>query len=180
MTMHQIHFGNTVISYTLEFSIRRKMLAIQVSEAGEKVVAPDRAVKSEIEAVLCKKAPWILQQLVADFEKIQIYDEKVRFLSGEKLPYLGRNYRLEIYKEALEDGIFFFQVREIYHSSPSTNSDEQLREVLYPQFKKWVISRAKRIAAERVKRYQLTSNLSPNEIKIKDLQFALGQLYCYR
>ncbi|WP_126991290.1 YgjP-like metallopeptidase domain-containing protein [Candidatus Kurthia intestinigallinarum] len=102
MTIHQIEFGNTVISYTLEFSNRRKTLAIQVSETGVKVIAPANVETAEIEAVMCKKAPWILQQL-ADFEEIQSYDEKIRFLSGEKLPYLGRNYRLKINKEAADE-----------------------------------------------------------------------------
>lgn len=36
-------------------------LAIQVSETGVKVIAPAKTEKAEIEAVLCKKAPWILQ-----------------------------------------------------------------------------------------------------------------------
>ena len=173
MTMHQIHFGNTVISYTLEFSNRRKTLAIQVSEKGVKVIAPSKAEKAEIEMVLCKKASWILQQL-ADFEEIQAYDEKVRFLSGEKLPYLGRNYRLKVYREAVEDVNFSFKQGKFIAVVPSTIFDEQLREILYPQFKNWVMTRAKRVAAERVKRYQLTSNLNPNEIKIKDQQLRWG------
>lgn len=173
MTMQQIQFGNTVISYTLEFSSRRKTFAIQVSEMGVKVIAPDNAEKAEIDSVLCKKAPWILQQL-ADFEEIQAYDEKVKFLSGEKLPYLGRNYRLKVYKEDIEDVCFSFKQGKFIAVVSSSYSDEQLREILYPLFKKWVMTRAKKIAAERVKRYLLTSNLNPNEIKIKDQQLRWG------
>lgn len=139
MTMHQIQFGNTVISYTLEFSNRRKTLAIQVSETGVKVIAPGNVEIAEIDAILCKKAPWILQQL-ADFEEIQSYDEKIRFLSGEKLPYLGRNYRLKIYKEAVENVSFSFKQGKFIAVVPSTILDEHLREILYPEFKKWVMT----------------------------------------
>ena len=171
--MYSIQFGQDTIPYTIKWSERRKTVSISVDANGVYVTAPTKTTTEKIKEIVYQKATWIRAQL---FHFNEMVDESHHrsFLSGEKLPYLGRNYRLKVYREAVEDVNFSFKQGKFIAVVPSTIFDEQLREMLYPQFKKWVMTRAKRVAAERVKRYQLTSNLNPNEIKIKDQQLRWG------
>ena len=95
--MHSIQFGNQTIAYTLTTSQRRKTISISVDQHGVAVVSPAHVEIAKIESTLHKKAVWIIKQL-AHFKEMQISDHQHSFLSGEKLPYLGRQYRLKVVK----------------------------------------------------------------------------------
>lgn len=171
--MQQVHFGTTVISYDVQYSEKRKSLGIQVSEAGVNVVAPINTPLNKIDEIVLNKAPWILTQL-AEFEEMNQYEEKLRFLSGEKLPYLGRNYRLKVYKEAVDTIQFSFKQGKFIAVIPSHIDEADHGDMLYPLFKQWVIEHAMKIASERVKRFGLIFDLMPSAIKIKDQQQRWG------
>ena len=94
MTSHKnIRFGNTTIDYQVRRSKRRKKtIQIILSDSGVRVLAPMTTPDSELQAIVRKRAPWILKH----FSQSTLDAEPMRFVSGEKLPYLGRNLRLHI------------------------------------------------------------------------------------
>ena len=87
----RVQFGDATIEYDVQRSGRRKK-TVQITMDGGRVLvaAPSDTPDSKLEAIVRKRAPWILRQ--APDPAVQA--SRKRFVSGETLPYLGRNVRL--------------------------------------------------------------------------------------
>ena len=86
-----VRFGDTSIEYEVRRSQRRKKtVQVTVDGGGVQVAAPTTTPDSELQAIVRKRAPWILKHAREDALGLV----PKRFLSGETLPYLGRNVRL--------------------------------------------------------------------------------------
>ena len=86
-----VRFGNTTIEYEVRRSARRKKtVQVTVDGGGVQVAAPTTVPDSELQAIVRKRAPWILKH--AHQDELGLVPK--RFVSGETLPYLGRNVRL--------------------------------------------------------------------------------------
>ena len=86
-----VRFGGTAIEYQVRRSTRRKKtVQITVDGAGVQVAAPVATPDDEIRAMVRKRAPWILHN-AAD---ALLSAAPKRFVSGETLPYLGKNVRM--------------------------------------------------------------------------------------
>jgi predicted metal-dependent hydrolase len=93
--MNSVAYGSTTIEYRLERR-DRTTLEITVEPSGEVLaVAPEAAEKNEIEALIRKRARWIIrqQQFFAQFTP---RTPPRQFLPGETHNYLGRQYRLRV------------------------------------------------------------------------------------
>ena len=87
----RIRFGNTTIDYEVRRSERRKKtVQITTDGGGVQVAAPMTTPDSELRAIVRKRASWILSH--ASGEMLETAPK--RFVSGETLPYLGRNVRM--------------------------------------------------------------------------------------
>ena len=87
----RIRFGNTTIDYEVRRSERRKKtVQITTDGGGVQVTAPMTTPDSELRAIVRKRASWILSH--ASGEMLETAPK--RFVSGETLPYLGRNVRM--------------------------------------------------------------------------------------
>ena len=88
-----VRFGDTTIEYEVRRSPRRrKTVEITVDGGGVRVAAPARTPDSELRAVVRKRAPWILRHA----SEAMLEAAPKRFVSGETLPYLGRNVRMVV------------------------------------------------------------------------------------
>ena len=89
----RVQFGDTTIEYDVNRSERRKK-TVQITMDGGRVLvaAPSDTPDSKLEAIVRKRAPWILRQAPDP----AIRASRKRFVSGETLPYLGRNVRLVV------------------------------------------------------------------------------------
>ena len=86
-----VRFGNTIIDFEVRRSERRKKtVQITVDGGGVHVAAPMATPGSDIRALVRKRAPWIL----GHGSEAMLQAAPKRFVSGETLPYLGRNVRL--------------------------------------------------------------------------------------
>ena len=93
--MNSVVYGSANIEYRLERR-DRTTLEITVEPSGEVLaVAPATAEKNEIEALIRKRARWIIrqQQFFAQFTP---RTPPRQFLPGETHNYLGRQYRLRV------------------------------------------------------------------------------------
>ncbi len=88
-------FGSELIEYEV-FPSRRKNVAITVHPDLRVTVAcpTDRSADS-VGRVVVGKAPWILRQKLR-FKDLHPLPTAKRFVSGETLRYLGRQYRLKV------------------------------------------------------------------------------------
>jgi predicted metal-dependent hydrolase len=88
-----IRYGDTTINYEVRRSVRRKKtVEITVNGSGVLVQAPATCPDQEVQAVVRKKAAWILHQST----QTTLTAAPRQFISGETLPYLGRNLRLVV------------------------------------------------------------------------------------
>ena len=88
-----VRFGGATIEYEVRRSERRKKtVQITVDGGGVQVAAPVTTSDSELQAIVRKRAAWILNH-AADGG---LRPSPKRFVSGETLPYLGRNVRLVV------------------------------------------------------------------------------------
>lgn len=86
-----VRFGNTTIGYEVRRSKRRrKTVQITMDGGGVQVAAPMTTPGDELRAIVRSRAPWILSH--ASNEVLETAPK--RFVSGETLPYLGRNVRM--------------------------------------------------------------------------------------
>jgi predicted metal-dependent hydrolase len=164
--MQFIQFGNQTIPYTLTRSHRRKTLSISVDLNGVSVISPSEVAVEKIESTLHRKAVWIIKQL-SDFSEMQTNIQERSFLSGEKLPYLGRQYRLKVIKtETCEPSFRFYQGRFLAEL-PIAISEEEHRGRLYPLYVNWVKQRGNEFAYDRIKRFTLKLQQEPKKVIIK-------------
>ena len=99
-----ITWGETQVAYTIRRSARRKKtVAVTVDPTGGVLlVAPEHFATSRLDAVVRRKAAWIVQRL----RRVQSHDQPLsprEFVSGESVLYLGRHYRLKVNPNATGD-----------------------------------------------------------------------------
>ena len=92
-----ITWGETRVAYAIRRSARRKKtVAVTVDPAGDVLlVAPEHFTTSRLDAVVRRKAAWIVQRL----RHVEAHDPPPsarEFVSGESVLYLGRHYRLKV------------------------------------------------------------------------------------
>lgn len=96
-----IKFGSKQIDFRLEYS-KRKSLGITVTpDLKVLVIAPVDTSLEKVKEKLRKKAPWIIRQQ-SFFLSFHPKTPARRFISGETHLYLGRQYRLKIFKRKIE------------------------------------------------------------------------------
>ena len=87
----RVQFGDATIEYeVLRSQRRRKTVQITMDGGRVLVAAPVDAPASKLETIVHKRAAWILRQV----PEPGLGFTPNRFISGETLPYLGRNVRL--------------------------------------------------------------------------------------
>ncbi len=95
-----VTWGATRLTYAIRRSSRRKKtVAVTVDPAGRVLlVAPESFATSRLDAVVRRKAPWIVRRL----RGAQTHDPhppEREFVSGESVLYLGRHYRLKVHPQ---------------------------------------------------------------------------------
>ena len=86
-----VRFGESTIEFEVQRSQRRrKTVQITVDGGGVQVTAPVSTPADELRGIVRKRAAWIMRRSTAE----TLAAAPKRFVSGETLPYLGRNVRL--------------------------------------------------------------------------------------
>lgn len=161
-------FGSRTIQYEITRSERRKTVSISVNQQGVKVIAPSTAEDQTIEQLLQRKGAWIRTQLL-HFEEMKQDSLQRKFVSGEKLPYLGRQYRLKVFKtaEAEAPKLSFYQ-GQFRAELPLEVTEQQYRDMIMPLYIDWIKHRGCALAKDRIKKFTIKFSRQPNAIIIKD------------
>jgi predicted metal-dependent hydrolase len=97
--MPSISFGHTEIEYNVEYKHNKKDISISVEwMEGVLVKAPEGIKNEQLQQIIRKKVPWIVEKL-KKIDEIAQPGQAKEYVSGEKFPYLGRNYRLKVHKQ---------------------------------------------------------------------------------
>ncbi|WP_431028636.1 M48 family metallopeptidase [Lysinibacillus sp. LZ02] len=172
--MYSIQFGKDIIPYTIKWSERRKTVSISVNAGGVSVTAPADASIDKIKDIVYQKATWIRAQLF-HFNEMKNDSHQRLFLSGEKLPYLGRQYRLKVMKCAnISHPSFKFQQGTFFAMLPQHITEEQHRNTLLPLYEQWIRKKGEAFVRNRITRFTVKLQQDPSAIKIKDQQQRWG------
>ena len=90
-----IDFGSRKIAYTLHRSDLKRLRIVVAPELTVDVFAPKNADDKAVHAAIMKKASWIARKLNT-LEAYHPLPAPKRYISGETLVYLGRQYRLKV------------------------------------------------------------------------------------
>ena len=141
----RVQFGDATIEYDVHRSGRRRK-TVQITMDGGRVLvaAPSDTPTSKLEAIVRKRAPWILRQ--APDPVLQVL--RKRFVSGETLPYLGRNVRLVVEPADLQAPQVRFDHWSFRIAVPVT-LDETKR---YDEIRRAIVPWYRRRAEQRISR----------------------------
>lgn len=114
--MAKIKLGDVEINYRIIISNRKTISLIIDPEKGLLVRAPERVTYRQIEQIVREKSNWIIRKQ-EEIKRIRSEVEK-EFVAGEKLPFQGEIYEIEVMESgeiksvtvSLEDGIFLIKV----------------------------------------------------------------------
>lgn len=162
-------YGNTTIDYQLDYRFDSKDITVIVEWLnGVKVTAPHDITEQQLQELLHKKAPWILSKWKA-FDEITDKPAPKEFVSGEKFSYLGRNYRLKLYRhtDINKVDLVFYRGRFTGHV-PASFSEDEKNNALSSAFKNWYLTQGEKKVPQRLKIYTEKMNITPGSIKLKE------------
>lgn len=166
--MQQIKLGNKLINYKI-IRTNRKTMGIIVDHKRNLIVrSPKNTAATKIEEVLKKKTTWILSKL-KEMDKIKPAPKEKEFMTGEKLPYLGRRYRLEVNPaENSKVEVKLYQGKFIINYPFELEDQEQRRrEEIKDALVDWYREHAKEKINERVDKYKVKLDVEPNNVVVK-------------
>ncbi|MFD2171025.1 M48 family metallopeptidase [Tumebacillus lipolyticus] len=173
--MPTIKYGTTSIDYRIRYSPSKKEVTISIDWiTGVSVVVPENIDQERIQSALQRKAPWILRKLV-ELREIKSLSTHHEFISGEKFPYLGRQYRLKVIAaEDISDVSLAFQNGRFIASVPRLSTPAWRQERLRVAFRDWYITHGYNKVQQRIKRFAPRLGVNPSKIVIKEQQARWG------
>ncbi len=167
-----ISHGDSTIRYTVVRSRRRKKtLTITIDPGnGVRVLVPARTPNAEIEAIVRKRAGWILRKLAEERPEPQ----PRRFTTGEKLHYLGREVPLVVQLTADQAPSVSLEADALMVACPVRLSEEDRTAAIEQALLGWYRERAAGLLRESVARWQPEVGVSPARISIGDQKTRWG------
>ena len=146
----RVRFGDTTIDYEVRRSSRRrKTVQVTVDGGGVQVVAPTTTPVGELRAIVRKRAGWILSH--ASDRMLEAAPK--RFVSGETLPYLGRNVGMVVEDADVRTAAVRFDHWRFRVIAPKGLSGDERYESIRRAVVRWYRSRAEERLGEVVDRW---------------------------
>ena len=148
--LHKVKLDAAAIEYTVRRSKRRrKTVQISVSRGEVVVSAPMRTPNREIQAIVQKRAEWILEKLETGTQE----PPPLRLVTGEKLLYLGREVELAVEEAAVRRPLARLDGDCVLVISPLGLSEGEQREAVRTALVAWYRARAAELLADSVARW---------------------------
>lgn len=164
--MTYIKYGNTDIYYSLYKQDRKDIRIVVDLVNGVVVYTPKNTCNKKINEVLTSKARWIYNK-IQELGEVKLNIAPKEFVSGEKLPYLGRQYRLKIYREAVEHPSFGSKQGKFIATVPSKWKQEQVQTTLEESLIKWYRTHGLKKIQERAMYYESLLGVEANSIQLR-------------
>ena len=163
---NSVRYGDTTIEYEVRRSKRRKKtVQISVDAGTVRVAAPMRTPKSELRAIVEKRAPWILRHI----SEATLELPPKKFVSGEALPYMGRDITLTVESAALPCPKVNFDHSRFRITVSETLEDEERYEVVRGAVVRWYRERAAELMECMVEQWRpRLGNGKPPRVLIRD------------
>ena len=160
--MPELNFNGSSVSYEV-VRCARKTLGVVVSPDGTVMVrVPYHTNHARIFEFAERLKPWIFKHL-ARYEQARASND---FTSGEKLPYLGKKYRLVVVP-ADNEAAPIITGGQLRVPVPRGLSETMRRELVKESLIKWYEVQAHQILTERLGKLALSLGLCPAAVKVK-------------
>ena len=144
-----VRVGDTTIEYEVRRSARRrKTVQIGVDRSGVKVAAPMKTRKSELQAIVRKRASWILNQISSVSESYPL-----QFVGGETLPFLGRDVPIVIQSADVGSAEVRLDLWNFQITTPNVLDEDERSESIRLAVVGWYTARAAETLASSVDRW---------------------------
>lgn len=164
--MHTLKYGTTTIHYICYTQDRKDVKIAITLVNGVEVYAPESLENKQLNDLLLKKAPWIISK-IKDLKQVENTIPPKEFVSGEKLPYLGRNYRLKVLREPVEQAKLTFYQGRFIAIVPRNWQQSKVQISLEKQLIDWYRRNGERKLQERVQYYQTQLDVLPKSIHLR-------------
>lgn len=170
--MNQLQIGSKTIPYDIQESKKRKRMGLIISPHGKLTVkTPMEKTSEEIFHFLQQKKPWILQKS-KEVNKFHDSHQPLEFLSGEKLYYKGRRYRLKVKRTDCNQIQFKFDKGKFLLTTPEDKHD---LDAIRSNVQSWFQDQAENYFLHRVHHYAKKLGLTPAGIEIVDTDRFWGE-----
>lgn len=156
------------ISYTIQRTERRKTATLQIVDGKLTVVVPSRFSDKQVSDLVDSRLERI-QRTIANQEKI-LRRTETEFVSGHGFKYLGRTYRLKVYRNGTGQTALRNGRLEVWTSRNAKENSEDIKQSLID----WYQRRADEKFQERLKVYQKKVGISVSSLRLKDMKTKWG------
>ena len=165
------HEGSTIRYTVVRSNRRKKTLTITIDpDNGVRVLVPARTPNAEIEAVVRKRAGWIVRKLAEELPQPQLKPLE----TGDTLHYLGREVRLLVQFTSDETPSVSLDSGFLEVACPVRLPDEDRAGTIRLALLGWYIERAAELLGESVERWQQKVGVAPARISIGDQKSRWG------
>ncbi len=148
------------LTFAIRWSARRATVGITVARDGDlRVAAPRGTSPARLEKAIRTKLPWVRRKL-AEFAEMGPPAEPRRLVPGERLPYLGRTYRLTL---ADAGG------QPVRLTRAGSRCRITSTEPLARRCSTWYARRARLRIGQRVAHFAPLLNAAPSAVVVRDL-----------
>jgi predicted metal-dependent hydrolase len=149
--------------FAVRWSRRRRTIGISVArEGGLRVLAPAGVSARKLENAVRAKLPWVRRKL-AEFDALGPPPPRPRFVDGERLPYLGRTYRLALVDADQPAGAPVALRRGRFELARGLDGEARAA------FVRWYTERARARIGARVAHYAPLVGATPAAVVVRDL-----------
>jgi predicted metal-dependent hydrolase len=162
----RVPFGATLIDYAvLRSRRRRKTVEITMDPSqGVLVAAPLDTAPERLSEIVMKRAGWIVRHWPDDLARVP----PRMFVSGESLPYLGRQVRLFVEHAQVRKPSLAFSHWSFRLVAPAGLDEEARRVALERVVRRWYERRAAERLPERVRRWAPLAGCTPAGVLVRD------------
>jgi hypothetical protein len=149
--------------FAVRWSRRRRTIGISVARDGElRVLAPVGVSARKLESAVRARIPWVRRKL-AEFAALGPPPPPPRFVDGERLPYLGRTYRLVLVDAVAPPGAAVALRRGRFELARGLDGEARAAVV------QWYTERAQARLGARVAHYAPLVGATPAAVVVRDL-----------
>jgi len=168
-------YGNSTFDYDLITAETADDVKITVEwMEGITVIAPAHVTPEHLSPILRKKAPWIIKKW-SELNEIASLPAPKEFVSGEKFPYIGRQYRLKVLtSHDAEQPNFTFHQNTFIATVPQHWDMQTRREWLRNAFREWYTAFGSIKLKERMARFAKLLGVQPIGLTLKEQKMRWG------
>jgi len=149
--------------FAVRWSRRRRTIGISVArDGGLRVLAPQGVPARKLESAVRARLPWVRRKL-AEFEALGPPPPRFSFVDGERLPYLGRTYRLALVDAGDLHGAPLALRRGRFELARGLDGEARAAVV------RWYTERARARLGARVAHYAPLVGATPAGVVVRDL-----------